>query len=106
MEIPKYVQELMSRSSYVFSSNKIILENINYASGYTIRIQKRTEYTMVDTLRSEVERLVKWANRKAGFECAYILYVPAKTHYRKQSAVVTIFDPIMQKIEQFLPEKC
>lgn len=106
MTIPKYVQELMNRSSYVFSNSKIMLDNINYAAGYTIRIQKRTEYAKADTLRSDVERLVKWANREAGFECAHILSVPTKTHYHKQGAVVTIFDPVMQEIEQYIPEIC
>lgn len=99
MKIPKYVQELMGRSSYEYSR---CTEHENYGAGYTIRVQKRTEYALVDSLEKEVERLVAWANRVAGIEVAHVLYVPDKTHYHKQSAVVTIFDPVMQKIEQYI----
>ena len=103
MKIPKYVQDLMSRATYVFSNSKIMLDNINYATGYTIRIEKHSEYAEAATLRKEVERLVKWANRVAGFEIAHVLSVPDRTRHHKQGAVVTIFDPVMQEIENFIP---
>lgn len=101
MKIPKYVQELMERSEYEFAR---MSNHENYAPGYTIAIQKRSEYAQVDTLRKEAERLCAWANRAAGIETAHVLYVPAKTHYCKQVAIVTIFDPVMQKLERFIPE--
>ncbi len=100
MKIPKYVQELMGRSCYEYYR---CTNDPNYGVGYTIRISKRSEYGYVETLKDEVEQLVKWANRVAGVEIAYVLDVPTETHYRKQSAVVTIFDPVMQKIEQYIP---
>lgn len=105
MIIPQYVQDLMKRSTYVYSNSRIMLDNPNYEIGYTIRIRKRTEYAKVETLQQEVERLVNWANREAGIETAYILSVPTKTHYCDQGAIVTILDPIMQRIEQYIPSK-
>lgn len=99
---PKYVQDLMSRSRYEFD---FYGGHENYGAGYTIKIRKASEYARVDTLRKEVERLVAWANRVAGVEAAYVLDVPTETHYCKQVAVVTIFDPVMQKIEQYIPKQ-
>lgn len=104
VKIPEYVKDLMSRSRYAYDFYR---NHENYAPGYTIKIRKHSAYAQVDTLRKEVERLVKWANRVTGvegLEIAYILDVPEKTHYCNQVAVVTIFDPVMQKIEKYIPE--
>lgn len=104
VKIPVYVQDLMSRSRYAYDR---CCNHEYYAPGYTIKIRKRSAYAKVDTLRKEVEQLVKWANRVTGvedLEIAYILDVPTKTHYCNQVAVVTIFDPVMQKIEQYIPQ--
>ena len=100
MNIPKYVQDLMSRSRYEFDFCKI---HENYAAGYTLRIKKSTPYTKIDTFKAELERLVKWAAKVAGCETAYILDMPRETHYCTQTATITIFDPIMQKIEKYIP---
>lgn len=104
VKIPKYVQELLSRSKYEFDR---CTGHEWYAPGYTIRIKKATPYTYADTFRAEIERLVKWANRVTGvegLEIAFILSVPAKTHHCDQVAVVSIFDPVMHKIEQCIPQ--
>ena len=101
MIIPIYVQELMQRARYEYDR---CAESENYGVGYTVAIRKATPYTKADTLRAEVERLCRWANRAAGVEIAHVLYTPGKTHYHEQSAVVTIFDPVMKHIEQFMPE--
>ena len=101
MIIPKYAQEMMERARYEYDR---CTSNENYGVGYTVAIRKSTPYAKADTLRAEVERLCKWANRAAGVEVAHILYVPEKTCYHEQSAVVTIFDPVMKHIEQFMPE--
>ena len=102
MIIPIYVQKLMQRARYEYDR---CTESENYGVGYTVAIRKATPYAKAYTLRTEVERLCKWANRAAGGEVAPILYMPEKTHYsRDQSAVVTIFDPVMKHIEQFMPE--
>lgn len=102
MKIPKYVQEILSRSQFEFSR---CTGHEWYAPGYTIRISKSTPYTYADTFRAEIERLVKWANRVTGvddLEIAFVLEVPSETHHRNQTAVVSIFDPVMQKIEQYI----
>lgn len=101
MKIPKYVVELMARSRYEFDR---CTKSSDYGVGYTISIEKGTEYQQIDTLRTEVERLCKWANRVAP-ETDFLLYVPSETHYTKQAAIVTIFDPVMQRIEQYIPSK-
>lgn len=105
VKIPKYVLEILGRSRYEFDR---CTSNPNYAPGYTIRIKKATPYTYADTFRAEVERLVKWANRVTGvdgLEIAFVLDVPAKTHHCNQSAVVTIYDPVMHKIEKYIPQQ-
>ena len=85
MKIPKYVQELMERSSYEFN---YCTHNPNYAAGY----------------KAEVERLCKWADSVAGTEIAHILSLPVATCYNRQFAIVTIFDPVMKHIEQYIPK--
>lgn len=98
MVIPKYVQELMSRSKFVIGAGE---------AGYTIRIYKSTPYTKIPTLKAEVERLQKWIERimpedDLGVPTMLINSIPSKTHYCNQYAVVTIFDPVMQRIEKYI----
>ena len=98
MIIPKYVQELMSRSRFVLGSGE---------AGYTIRIYKSTPYSKIPTLKAEVDRLQKWVERMMpeddlGVPTMIINSIPTKTHYCDQYAVVTIFDPIMQRIEKYI----
>lgn len=100
MKIPKYVVELLGRSHYEFTR---CTKDPNYGAGYTISITKGTPYQQIATLKAEVERLIKWANRAAGCETAYLLSIPNETHYTMQTAVVSIFDPVMQKIERHIP---
>lgn len=99
--IPKYVQELMERSRYEYD---FFRSHENYAAGYTIKIRKHSEYAQIDTLQKEAERLCKWANKTGGDGTAFVLYIPTKTHHVNQVATVTIFDPVMQKIERFIPK--
>jgi len=98
MKIPKYVINILSRAKYDFD---FCTKNENYASGYTICITKPTERTLISTFNKEIMHLVDWVNKQVS-NTAFILYVPNKTKYTKQFAVVTIFDPVMQKIENFI----
>lgn len=98
MVIPKYVQELMSRSKFVLGAGE---------PGYTIRIYKSTPYAKMPTLKAEVERLQRWVERimpedDLGVPTMIVNNIPAKTHYRNQYAIVTIFDPVMQKLEKYI----
>lgn len=101
MKIPKYVQDLMSRSEFELCHPEA-------CPGYTIRIKKASPYTRADTLKSEVERLVSWANRMApvppewNSDTAFIVSTPKDTHHRYQYAVVTIYDPIMRQLEKYI----
>lgn len=99
MKIPKYVQEILSRSKYEFDFYK---NNPDYAAGYTIRIRKATPYTKIDTFKAEIEKLKKWVEKNNGE--MIVLDIPNKTHYTNQVATVTIFDPVMQKIEQLIEQ--
>jgi len=100
MEIPEYVREIMSRAEYEYDC---CVNHEDYAVGYTIRICKATARTYAATLEKEVERLCKWVDKMAGVKTAFVLFVPKKTRYCDQYAIVTVFDPIMQKIERYMP---
>lgn len=97
IKVPKFVQEMMSRSRFDRSYT-----NPESNPGYTIWIRKATPYTKAITLRAECDRLVAWAKRN--FADAEILECPTNTHYCNQAALVTITDPVMKKLEQFMPE--
>ena len=100
MKVPKYVIELMNRSRY----NWLRLDRSDYAVGYTIDIEKESYYKKIETLQKEILRLKKWVERQGG-EIA-ILYMPARTEYKcMQYATVTIYDPVMKHIEQYIERK-
>ena len=101
MNIPKYVQELASRSRYDFD---VCRNHNSYAPGYTIEIAKATHYTYAETLCGEVDRLIRWANRIGGDGTAILLKAPVKTTHSMQHAYVTIFDPVMQQIERYIKQ--
>jgi hypothetical protein len=100
MRIPKYVEEMLNRSTYDFTT-----EHQQYAIGYTIRIAKPTIYAKAETFANQVHRLVNWVNRQCpAIQTAYVIHVPTETHYREQYAIVTIFEPIMRKLEHLIKE--
>ena len=86
MRIPDYVIALMNRSEYFYG-------NIG-AAGYTLKIHKATPYTHMSTLRKEVTRLIKWANRQypndPEIPTAFLDCGLGRTMYRDQCAIVTI----------------
>ena len=93
--VPIFVKNLLRGAKFHFGTFK---NNADYAVGYTIEIRKRSDYQTAGTFKKEIERLQKWANRQPGGDCR-ILMVPKETHHCKQIAVVTIFDPIMMRLE-------
>lgn len=97
MKIPKYVIDIMGRSRFC------LIGDPGYDPGYTIMVRKRTAYTTADTFVSELERLVKWA-KKNGATFSRINKVPAKTRHEWQYATVTIYDPVMLRIEDYIKE--
>lgn len=97
VKVPKFAQEMMSRARF-----DRLYTNPAAEPGYTIWIRKATPYTYADTLRAECERLVAWARRN--YADAAILECPRDTHHVNQAALVVITDPVMQRLEQFMPE--
>lgn len=92
--IPKYVLEILERTSFE-------VEHPDYVPGYSIRIRKRTTYTYATSLAYDVERLQKWVERQPGGEME-IISVPTRTRYDDQCAIVTIYDPVMKRIENYI----
>lgn len=95
MKIPQYVRDLMSRSEFALGP-----VHERASPGYTIWITKATPYTKADTLYQECDRLCRWAKRN--YADAEILSFPEKTHYRAQRALVTVTDPCMKYMEQYI----
>lgn len=97
-KIPKYVQDLMGRAEYEFDS---CTKHEEYAVGYTLRIHKYSWYQTCETFEKEIRRLVAWANRFCETS-GHILSIPTRTHHDDQTAVVTIYDPTMKHIEEYI----
>lgn len=68
MNIPKYVQEIMSRSRYCYDFKK---DDPRCGVGYTLEIQKATAYTWAPTFCEEIERLRRWVERQPGGVCYF-----------------------------------
>lgn len=98
MKIPKFVQELMSRSAFALGP-----VHPDASPGYTIWITKSTPYTSANTLWKECVRLCRWARRK--YADAKILSCPDKTHHYLQKALVIVTDPCMKYMEQFIKKE-
>ena len=98
MTTPKYIQDIMSRAKFA----------IGYGDpGYTIEITKATPYTRVETLWTEIGRLEKWVKRvmpEDDWEIPTMIInrLPKTTHYGRQYAVVTIYDPVMRQLEKYM----
>lgn len=96
--VPQYIIEMMSRATFARGYGD---------PGYTLEISKATPYTRIRTLKDEVTRLEKWIVRQMPEDeldvpTCIVNRVPSKTHYCKQNAVVTIYDPIMKKLEPYI----
>ena len=104
---PKYIIDIMSRAEYVTGYGE---------PGYTIKIRKATQRTLIATFKAEINELIAYAERRweqklkangwtqgEGKEpIAFIQHMPKKTHYCNQYAEVTIFDPIMLELEEWM----
>ena len=98
MNVPNYIKEILGRSTFNFTGGDI---------GYTVNIHKKTEYVQVRSLRTEAKRIVLWVNRQMPQDdpelpTAVINTLPDKTHYCDQVATVTIYDPVMMRIEKYI----
>lgn len=106
--IPNYIKDILSRSQFAVDSGRFMDDD---DPGYTILVHKRTAKTMVYTLQAECERLEKWARRTwpdldwENLPAVLIRRVPTRTHNYDQYARVDIYDPVMQRIEELIPQK-
>lgn len=101
-ELPKYVIDMMKRSFYYYNFDMLNADAAeSCAEGYTIVIKKATPYKRAETLCKEVERLQKWVNRQSGGDCR-IIKLPEETTNGDQYAIVTIFDPVMKRLEKYI----
>jgi hypothetical protein len=110
--IPTYVKRMLKRASFAIETSHF---QKGWDPSYTIIIPKHSIYAQADTLKAEVERLQAWCIRaKYGsfptlgdlkFPGVEVLHVPSETHYCKQYAVVTIYDPVMQRVEHLIGAK-
>ncbi len=96
--VPKYIENILSRSKFALGYGE---------PGYTIEVEKESPYTKADALKHECEKLVAWVERQMPHDeysvpTAVINRMPAKTHYCRQFAIVTVYDPVMRRIEQYI----
>lgn len=98
-DVPVYVREILSRSGFEFD---YLTTHPDFVQGYTIYVRKRTPYTQARTFRQEISQLCAWANRTAGARVAKVLHCPDITHYCDQFAHITILDPVMLQIEDYI----
>lgn len=96
--VPKFVQEILSRSEYAYGPES--------EPGYSLKIHKRSIYANVSSLKKEVERFCSWADRNTpeGLNKSVILCVPKQNHYTDQIAIVTVYDPVMRQIEEYIKD--
>lgn len=106
--IPQYIKDIMSRSEFAVDSGRFMDDD---DPGYTILIHKRTSKTMVYTLQAECDRLESWARRMfpdldwENLPAVRTRRVPTRTHNYDQFARVDVYDPVMQRIEGFMPRR-
>lgn len=97
IKFPKYIREILSRS-------KMADPTESKEPGYGIAIYKRTSYAYARSLRQDCEKFINWANNEIPHypdaPVALLEYAPSATHYRPQHAIVTVYDPLMLRIEQ------
>ena len=104
--IPKYVAALLGRSRWAVHSACFCRAD---DPSYTIILPKRTCFTQARTLKAECDSLVAWGRRVMGpeydwerFPLVIVRDIPEETHYRFQFARVTIYDPIMMRVEHLV----
>jgi hypothetical protein len=109
MTVPKYVQELLSRSEWAVKTHWFPKE---CDPGYTILLHKRTAFALAHSLEREARSLKGWCDRQMKrldpnydpekHSVATIHSCPKTTHHHDQWAVVTIYDPVMKHLEPYI----
>lgn len=93
METPNYIKSALRGAKYYFGKDCV--------AGYSIEIHKRTRYEYTKTLRSRCDKIITWCNKQIPGS-SEMVSCPTMTHYTDQFAVITIYDPIMLRLEEFI----
>lgn len=98
-KVPQYIREILSRAGYEFD---YLTTHPEFKQGFTLHIRKRTPYTSVRAFRREVEDFCYWADRTAHAPVSRIVHIPDTMRPCDQFAYVTILDPVMLQIEDYI----
>lgn len=93
MNTPQYIITPLKRAEFYFGKDCV--------PGYSIKIHKHTIYEYANTLRNRCSQIITWCNKQIPGS-AEMVCCPKETHYRDQYAVITIYDPVMLHLEQFI----
>lgn len=93
MKTPQYIITPLKRAEFYFGKDGVV--------GYSIKIHKHTIYEYADTLLHRCGKIITWCNKQIPGS-AEMVFCPKETHYRDQFAVITIYDPLMLHLEQFI----
>lgn len=93
METPNYIKSALRGAKYYFGKDCV--------AGYSIKIYKHSRYEYSQTLRSRCGKIITWCNKQVEGS-AEMVFCPSCTNYSDQFAVITIYDPLMMHLEQFI----
>lgn len=93
MNTPQYVSNALKRAEFYFGKDGVV--------GYSIKIFKHTRMEYASTLRNRCSQIITWCNKQIPCS-AEMVSCPKETHYTEQFAVITIYDPMMLHLEQFI----
>ena len=114
MKVPKYVRDLVERGRLrpapldEQASMADVSENKG-VYGYMFRFYRHSNNQRERVFEQEAERLVNWANREhAEAKIHYHKWYSTKDHrkpyYKRDYALLTITDPVAQKLEKLIAE--
>ena len=93
MKTPQYIINALKNTEFYFGKDGCV--------GYSIKIFKHTRYEYAKTLNQRCHTIVSWCNRQIDGS-AEVVYCPQLTHYEQQFGIITIYDPMMLHLEQFI----
>lgn len=113
MKTPSYIKRLLARCEWAVETGRLPK---GCDPGYTLLLHKRSVYSHADTLRKEAESLVSWCRRRMALHARYISReeadkvssmheCPGATRIGDQSAVIVIWDPVLQMVEKHVTSR-
>ncbi len=113
MKTPSYIKRLLARCEWAVETGRLPK---GCDPGYTLLLHKRSVYSHADTLRKEAGLLVAWCRRRMAIHARYISQEeadkvafihesPKQTSIGDQSAVIVIWDPVLQMVEKHVTSR-